>query len=207
MRKQKPRRESVLSNGLILFLFFSNASVTNFPFRDFGLPTTAPYKGRRPSTVLVIRYIRRDSESCPTWRRIINGMTLCHNEQTAVLLLYFGFGHVLQYTPFILNFSALHFTHSYTTLEGVPKFCISTHPLWDRFWHFACLSWLWNINYCTSPYEQEKSACCWAPPLRLNAYETFAAYRLFDNIDSGRYLRADGFCVADDAHLSTLFAL
>ena len=40
---------------------------------------------------------------------------LCHNEQTAALLLNFGFGHVLQYTPFILNFSALHFTHSYTT--------------------------------------------------------------------------------------------
>ena len=47
---------------------------------------------------------------------------LCHNEQTAVLLLKFGLGHVLQYTPFILNFSALHFTHSYTTQEGVPKF-------------------------------------------------------------------------------------
>ena len=49
---------------------------------------------------------------------------LCHNEQTAALLLNFGFGHVLQYTPFILHFSALHFTHSYTTTEGVPKFCI-----------------------------------------------------------------------------------
>ena len=40
---------------------------------------------------------------------------LCHNEQTAVLFLNFGFGHVLQYTPFIFNFNALHFTHSYTT--------------------------------------------------------------------------------------------
>ena len=49
-------------------------------------------------------------------------VALCHNEQTAALLLNFGFGHVLQYTPFILHFSALHFTHSYTTLEGVPKF-------------------------------------------------------------------------------------
>ena len=39
---------------------------------------------------------------------------LCHNEQTATLLFNFGFGHVLQYTPFILNLSALHFTHSYT---------------------------------------------------------------------------------------------
>ena len=55
-------------------------------------------------------------------------MTLCHNEQTAALLLNFGFGHVLQYTPFILHFSTLHFTLSYTTYEGVPKFCISTHP-------------------------------------------------------------------------------
>ena len=54
---------------------------------------------------------------------------LCHNEQTAALLLNFGLDHVLQYTPVILNFSALHFTHSYTTQEGVPKFCISTHPL------------------------------------------------------------------------------
>jgi hypothetical protein len=54
---------------------------------------------------------------------------LCHNEQIAALLLNFGLGHVLQYTPVILNFSALHFTHSYTTQEGVPKLCISTHPL------------------------------------------------------------------------------
>ena len=77
-----------------------------------------------------------------TWMRWKNKMSclsgvlypkkkaLCHNEQTAALLLNFGFGHVLQYTPFILNFSALHFTHSYTTQEGVPKFCISTHPLY-----------------------------------------------------------------------------
>ena len=36
--------------------------------------------------------------------------------------------YLLQCTPFIQNFSALHFTHSYTTLEGVPKFYISTHP-------------------------------------------------------------------------------
>ena len=56
-------------------------------------------------------------------------MTLCHNVQTATLLINFGFGHVLPYTPFILNFSALHFTHSYPAKEGVPKFCISTHPL------------------------------------------------------------------------------
>ncbi len=55
-------------------------------------------------------------------------MTLCHNVQTATLLINFGFGHVLPYTPFILNFSALHFTHSYPAKEGVPKFCISTHP-------------------------------------------------------------------------------
>ena len=55
-------------------------------------------------------------------------MTLCHNVQTATLLINFGFGHVLQYTPFILNFSALHFTHSYPAKEGVPKFYISTHP-------------------------------------------------------------------------------
>ena len=41
-------------------------------------------------------------------------MALCHNEQTATLLLNFGLGHVLQYTPVVLNFSALHFTHSYT---------------------------------------------------------------------------------------------
>ncbi len=44
-----------------------------------------------------------------------NLRALCHNEQTASLTLNFGFGHVRQYTPFILNFSALHFTHSYTT--------------------------------------------------------------------------------------------
>jgi hypothetical protein len=37
------------------------------------------------------------------------------SEQTAELLLNFGFGRVLQYTPFILNFSALHFTHSNIT--------------------------------------------------------------------------------------------
>ncbi len=55
-------------------------------------------------------------------------MTLCHNVQTATLLINFGFGHVLPYTPFILNFSALHFTHSYPAKEGVPKFYISTHP-------------------------------------------------------------------------------
>ena len=60
--------------------------------------------------------------------KYLKNKALCHNEQTAALLLNFGFGHVLQYTPYILNFSALHFTHSYTTLEGVPKFCISTHP-------------------------------------------------------------------------------
>ena len=51
---------------------------------------------------------------------------LCHNEQTAGLFLNFGFGHVLQYTPFILNFSALRFTHSYTTQEGVPKLHFDT---------------------------------------------------------------------------------
>lgn len=37
----------------------------------------------------------------------------------------FGFGHVLEYMTFILNFNALHFTHSLTTKESVPKF--STH--------------------------------------------------------------------------------
>ena len=31
-------------------------------------------------------------------------MALCHNEQTASLPLNSGFGHVRQYTPFILNF-------------------------------------------------------------------------------------------------------
>ena len=60
--------------------------------------------------------------------KYLKNKALRHNEQTAALLLNFGFGHVLQYTPFNLHFSALHFTHSYTTLEGVPKFCISTHP-------------------------------------------------------------------------------
>ena len=45
----------------------------------------------------------------------IKKVALCHNEQTAALLLNFGLGHVPQYTPVILNFSALHFTHSYTT--------------------------------------------------------------------------------------------
>ncbi len=44
-----------------------------------------------------------------------NLRALCHNERTASLPLNFGFGHVRQYTPFILNFSVLHFTHSYTT--------------------------------------------------------------------------------------------
>ena len=60
-------------------------------------------------------------------------MALCHNEQTATLLLNFGFGHVLQYTPFILNFSALHFTHSYTTLEGVPKYFDTPSKCLDIF--------------------------------------------------------------------------
>ncbi len=32
----------------------------------------------------------------------------CHHEQTAALLLKFRLGHVLQYTSFFLNFSALH---------------------------------------------------------------------------------------------------
>ena len=52
------------------------------------------------------------------WKTVVGWKykkALCHNEQTAALLLNFGFGHVLQYTPFILHFSALHFTHSYTT--------------------------------------------------------------------------------------------
>ena len=31
-----------------------------------------------------------------------------------MLLFNFGVGHVLQYTPFVANFSALHFTHSNT---------------------------------------------------------------------------------------------
>ena len=48
--------------------------------------------------------------------------SLCHNVQTATLLINFGFGHVFQYTPFILNLSALHFTHFYPTIEGVTKF-------------------------------------------------------------------------------------
>ena len=52
---------------------------------------------------------------------LYNSRALCHNEQTAALLLNFGLGHVLQCTPVILNFSALHFTHSYTTQEGVSK--------------------------------------------------------------------------------------
>ena len=70
-------------------------------------------------------------------------MALCHNEQTAALLLNFGLGHVLQYTPVILNFSALHFTHSYTTQEGVPKFCISTHP---PFFEVKCLLFFVSSN-------------------------------------------------------------
>ena len=49
-------------------------------------------------------------------------MTLCYKAQTAMLFIKFGMGHVLQYTPFILNFSTLHFTHSYPAKEGVPKF-------------------------------------------------------------------------------------
>ncbi len=60
-------------------------------------------------------------------------MSLCHNAQTATLLINLGFGHVLQNTPFILNFSALHFTHSDPTKEGVPKFRISTHPIKQGF--------------------------------------------------------------------------
>ncbi|MBO5698403.1 MAG: hypothetical protein J6R79_00125 [Bacteroidaceae bacterium] len=42
-------------------------------------------------------------------------ITLCHNAQTATLLINFGFSHVLQYTPFILNFSAPAF---YTFLHN-----------------------------------------------------------------------------------------
>ena len=53
--------------------------------------------------------VRIDVPTIPTIK------ALCHNEQTAALLLNFGYGHVLQYTPFILHFSALHFTHSFTT--------------------------------------------------------------------------------------------
>ena len=39
---------------------------------------------------------------------------------TAALLLNFGFAYVLQYNYFILNFSALHFTHFNKTKEDVP---------------------------------------------------------------------------------------
>ena len=49
-------------------------------------------------------------------------MALCHNAQTAMLLIYFGFGHVLQFTPFTLNFSALHFMHSYPAKQGVAHY-------------------------------------------------------------------------------------
>ena len=73
-------------------------------------------------------------------------MALCHNEQTATLLLNFGFGHVLQYTPFILNFSALHFTHSYTTLEGVPKFFRHT-LIQFKTPYFECLFFLNSLAH------------------------------------------------------------
>ena len=33
-------------------------------------------------------------------------MSLCHNAQTATLLINFGLGYVHQYTPFVLNFNA-----------------------------------------------------------------------------------------------------
>ena len=56
-------------------------------------------------------------------------MTLCHNALTAKLLIYFGFGHALQHTSFILKFSTLHFTHSNPDKEGVPKFAFDTPSL------------------------------------------------------------------------------
>ena len=49
-------------------------------------------------------------------------MTLCHKALFATLLIKFGFGHVLQYTPFTLYFSALHFTHSYPAKERVAHY-------------------------------------------------------------------------------------
>ena len=79
---------------------------------------------RARSNMFLCSYVKKICVFCVSKKE-----ALCHNEQTAALLLNFGLGHVLQYTPVILNFSALHFTHSYTTQEGVPKFCISTHPL------------------------------------------------------------------------------
>ena len=53
---------------------------------------------------------------------------LCHNAPTATLLINFGFGYVLQYTSFVLNFSAFHFTHSYSAKEDVSK-CKFRHIL------------------------------------------------------------------------------
>ena len=37
---------------------------------------------------------------------------LCYSAITVTLLINFGFAYVLQYTTFILNFSALHFMRS-----------------------------------------------------------------------------------------------
>ena len=54
---------------------------------------------------------------------------MCHNTQTAALFSILSFSHVLQYTPFSLNFNALHFRHSYTSKRGCAKNFILTQPL------------------------------------------------------------------------------
>ena len=58
-------------------------------------PTISNVVGRNGASLVL-------SEQCK--------MTLCHNAQTATLLINFELGHVLQCIPFVLNFSALHFT-------------------------------------------------------------------------------------------------
>ena len=57
-------------------------------------PTISNVVGRNGASLVL-------SEQCK--------MTLCHNVQTATLLINFGLGHVLQCFPFVLNFSALRF--------------------------------------------------------------------------------------------------
>ena len=86
---------------------------------------------------------------------------------------------------------------------------IGTHPQFEIGFGTLLASLEYEISTIAPhhPMNRGRAHAVDAPPLCLNAYETFAAYRLFDNIDSGRYLRTDGFRVADDAHLSTLFAL
>ena len=49
---------------------------------------------------------------------ILKIMTMCHNAQIATLFSILGFSHVLLYTPFSLNFNALHFRHSDTSTRG-----------------------------------------------------------------------------------------